>query len=519
MNVNHRIRAAFWCVAPVAGFLQTWGYRFFIEPDGVNYLDIADAYLRHDWPSAVNSYWSPLYSWLLAGIKWVFAPSGYWESTVLHLLNFVILLAVLFCGEFLIRGLIKERREGSLPDWAIGAIAYSLLLFVSLFMNSAYLDTPDLCASALIYLAGGLLIRIRSGRATSVTFAALGVVLGFAYFSKTVMFLVAFAFLASIGIRRGAVLALSCFAAVTLPWIIVLSYAVGHLTYGDSGPLNYAWYVAHSGSPIHPPRAICTSPQVEEFASPIRATYPPWYNPPYWSEGLHPRFDLKAQYAALGRNTAYYLHLLTGQKEYLAGFLLIFLTRPRLLPIRWHLLIPAFWGFGLYALVHVESRLVGVFFVFFWLALFSCLRVRSQRLVAAVVLAIVSATTFKIVKGEISGSHHDRNVQWQVTQTLQKRGIAPGSLLAVLGHSNEGDYWAHVGGFRIVADVPLEEVQSYWSATHEKRAQISSSLASLGVKAIVSATVPPIPDGWQPLGDSGFYVSILRAPGRIDEPR
>jgi hypothetical protein len=478
MNVNHRIRATFWCVAAVAGFLQTWGYRFFIEPNGVNYLDIADAYLRRDWGSALNGYWSPLYSWLLAGVKWLFAPSAYWESTILHLLNFVILLAVLFCGEFFIRELTKDRREGSLPDWAIWAIAYSLLIFVSLFMNSAYLDTPDLCTSGLIYLAGGFLIRVRSGRATSVTFAALGVVLGFAYFSKTVMFLVAFAFLASIGIRRGTLVSLSCFAAVALPWVIVLSHSVGHFTYGDAGPLNYAWYVAQSGSPIHPPQVIYSSPKVEEFATPIRATYPLWYNPPYWSEGLHPRFDLKAQCAALMRNTAYYLHLLTGQKEFIAGFLLLFLAGPRLLPIRWYLLIPAFWGLSLYALVHVEARLVGVFFVFFWLALFSCLRVRSQRLVTVAALMIVFATAFKTVKAEVSGSHNSRNVQWVAATQLGQLGLHPGDRVAVLGHTTIADDWAHLGGLRIVADVPLEEMPSYWSATPEKRSEISSALAA-----------------------------------------
>ena len=71
------LRSWFWSFATLAGLIQCWSYRFWIEPDGVNYLDVANAYLRHDWSVAINSYWSPLYSWLLALTFYVTRPSGY----------------------------------------------------------------------------------------------------------------------------------------------------------------------------------------------------------------------------------------------------------------------------------------------------------------------------------------------------------------------------------------------------------------------------------------------------------
>src|SRR5256885_5480727 len=37
------------------GFLQAWAYRFYIEPDGVNYLDIARAYLKDRKSTRLNS--------------------------------------------------------------------------------------------------------------------------------------------------------------------------------------------------------------------------------------------------------------------------------------------------------------------------------------------------------------------------------------------------------------------------------------------------------------------------------
>src|SRR5690242_15526452 len=94
------VKTGFRLLAFVLGFFQTWASRFYIEPDGVNYLDIAQAYLRHDWTNALNAYWSPLYSWLLALVQWAFHPSPYWESTFLHLLNFVMFLFALAGFEF-----------------------------------------------------------------------------------------------------------------------------------------------------------------------------------------------------------------------------------------------------------------------------------------------------------------------------------------------------------------------------------------------------------------------------------
>ncbi len=70
MNPSVRkTKVFFWSLAVSAGFIQAWGYRFYIEPDGVNYLDVADAYRRGDWSSAINGYWSPLYSWLLMLVR------------------------------------------------------------------------------------------------------------------------------------------------------------------------------------------------------------------------------------------------------------------------------------------------------------------------------------------------------------------------------------------------------------------------------------------------------------------
>jgi len=471
----------------------------------VNYLDVAAAYARHDWSSAINSYWSPLYSWLLAATMVVARPAPSLESTVLHAMNFFLFLSALFCGEFFLAELMKDRTEGAMPEWALWCIGYSLLLFVSLFMNPPYLDTPDLGTSAFVYLAAGLLVRIRTGKATPAIYAALGIVLALAYFSKTVMFLVAFAFFAAGGMRRRMFIAVATFAVVALPWIAILSQSAGHLTYGDAGKANYIKYVSYAGSPLHPLRFVSTSPEFREFATPIRATYPPWYAPPYWIEGLRPRVDLKKQVVVLENSIRYYFHLLSGQKEFVLGVLVILAAWPSLPAIRWHLLLPPLCGFWLYAMVHVEPRLVGVFFFLLWSTLFAALRVRARAVILLVTLLIVLVTAFKIIKAQAVTRKQVENVQWKTADGLRRSGLTPGALVAVFGHGNEGDYWAHLGGFRVVADIEREKMPSYWSARPEIRADIRHRLKELGVQAVV-LTERPAEDGWQPVSGSPYWV-------------
>jgi len=473
----------------------------------VNYLDVAVRYVRHDWSAAINSYWSPLYSWLLASTMAIFRPTPRMESTVLHALNFLIFLGALACGEFFLRQLIRELREDSMPEWALWCIGYSLLLFVSLSLNPPSLDTPDLCTSGLFYLAAGLLIRMRAARTPSAVCATFGCILAFAYFSKTVMFLVAFAFFVAAGVRRQTLVAVACFLAIALPWIVILSHSVGHLTYGDAGTINYMKYVSSSGTPLHPVRLMSSEPKVWEFATSIQVTYPPWYVTS-WVDGIHPHLELKKQAAVLISNAHDYLRLLSGQKVFMLVFLLVFLAWPSMSTNHWYLLIPPLSGFGLYALVHVEPRLVGAFFFISWMVLFTSLRVRLRWVVVLAAIAIIGGTVTKVVMAQLGSMKHSENVQWYTAEGLLRAGLPTGSYVAVFGHGDEGDYWAHLAGLRIVADIEREQMPAYWSLPNAARAEIEARLEQRGVQAIIS-TGKPREDGWQTIPRSTYYLRLL----------
>jgi hypothetical protein len=54
-----------WSIVVLAGAVQAITTRFYVNPDGVSYINLSDAYFRGDWSAGVNSYWSPLYPFLI----------------------------------------------------------------------------------------------------------------------------------------------------------------------------------------------------------------------------------------------------------------------------------------------------------------------------------------------------------------------------------------------------------------------------------------------------------------------
>jgi hypothetical protein len=105
-----------------------------MNPDGIAYLDMADAYFRGDWTTAINAYWSPLYSWILGVAMHLGKPSMHWEFPLVHVVNFFMYLAALGSFEFFWTQLMHYRRnndsgDGSvtLPEWALLALGYTLV--------------------------------------------------------------------------------------------------------------------------------------------------------------------------------------------------------------------------------------------------------------------------------------------------------------------------------------------------------------------------------------------------------
>ena len=357
---ERRLVILFWALGLLLGAVQAWTGRNAMNEDGIAYLDIGDAYLRGDWSRALNSYWSPFYSWLLGLALFIVKPSPYWEFAVVHLVNFAIFVATFWCFRFFLAELVDQRQRAfeaseeemfGLPSWAFFALGYALFVWFSLDWISIRIVTPDMGVSAVVYLASGLLLRMQRQRDNWSNFIFLGVVLGCGYLIKYPLFPLAFVFLtisafsiesARNGLTR-ALVALLIFLAMGGPLFVGFSRRAGHITFEDSARLNYAWNVngipayAHwqggppgDGEAMHASKESLEGISVYEFEKPNWGTYSLWYNPVYWHEGLQVHFHLQKQLTKLMATSKIYFNMFFRlQAALIAGFLMLFMTSGR----------------------------------------------------------------------------------------------------------------------------------------------------------------------------------------------
>lgn len=564
---KHSLAAIFLLLTILLGLLQAWAYRQNSSSDDlISYLDIGDAYLRGEWRTAINGYWSPLYSWILALSLHILRPSAYWEFFTVKLVNFFIYLLSFFCFTFFLREFIlhylarihqEPYKHYKIPIRVWLVMGYSLFLLSSLQWIGIYCDTPDMCVAAIVYLATGIVLRLyRSQSSNWLNFIILGVVLGFGYLAKTAMFPLAFVFLLtatfSVGDLRKALLptlvSLIVFLTISAPLIIAISTTKGHLTFGDSGKLNYAWMVTQevrpyrfwqgnesgSGIPEHPPRKLFSQPEIFEFRTPVGGTYPPWYDPSYWYEGLIVKFDLEKQINVIKTNIYYYFQSFFGVLIFAYLLTLIgskFLLSIKALKANSMLLIPAIAGLGIYMIgmdmpkAFIErqpsTRYIAPFIVLLFAGVFASVRLprlKFKRLVVSITFAalvlISSYQLFNETSVELwSLMEPNQHIQWQVAHSLTQLGVQPGDKVTIMGrYIYPDDHWARLARVKIVTEIM--DGCSFWQQTPIVRAKILHDIERTGSKLIVQKPEIKIPseaiDGWQKLSNTNYYVYFVK---------
>lgn len=545
-------RVTVWLVTIFAGSLQAWSSRFSINPDGNSYLDIASAYLKADWKNAINAYWSPVFSWISACCLWVLQPNPYWETTLLHFINVLALIAALRCFEFFFKELliwrkaVEQSREDDSPLsytiwWVLG---YSVFLSSALSVLSVKIITPDVWVCVFTYLASALLLRIQGAKASWLTFAFLGLSLGAAFLTKSFYFPLSFVFLIAAWLAnrnrpRGLLhvgVAVIAFVLLAGPFVLALSKAKHRITFGDTGKLAYVMMVDQiqqplfwqggngTGVPRHPIREIFAHPRIYEFATPVAGSYPPLYDPSYWMEGATPRLRLKGQLRVLRQSAGTFFLIFDHQVEFATALLiLLFLARKRregLQAVRrlWLLWTPSAIACLAYSLVLVEPRYVVSFLSILWIAAFSVVaavdRKQATRLWMAVVLAVASMTSLKLAKSMfsdlITAVSPQTNINSQIAEALRGLGISNGDKVAGVSLA-ANTHWARLAGVTVVAEIPLGEETNLWSASPQLQATVFHKLADIGAKLAVARDAPPsaLAAGWFPLGATGYWAHRL----------
>jgi hypothetical protein len=562
-----------WILCLLCGAIYAVVDRYAMNPDGLSYVDLASEFLKAGPASLINGYWSPLYPAFIGLLFRVFHPSPNAEFPVVHLANFVVFVITLTCFTLLVMSLLEAVQEHHALTPARASrqwIPFSFCMFLwctTVFIRPSS-ETPDLCVTAVVLLAGAICCRVVGTGGRTWQFVALGLLLGAGYYVKAVMFPISLILLVILLVslpggahnRRRVALAGVLFLGVSLPLVIAISTKVGHLSTGETGPINYAFYVnglsglpgwgresTDGGALLHPPRILLQRPVILEFGGPLKGTNPLWYDPSYWLAGTRARLSLRQELSTLKVTLGYDLGLASEMVGLCGGALMLLgfkLRRgsPGKAYRRW------WWAVmwpgavaGMYGLVHVEERFLTGFVILFWLGLYSLLSTKRDYAVRSAVIGTVGCVLLlqtavhmeKVVRA-YNGARVPEYIA--VGEALGAAGIRRGDLLAVVGgytydvggrnyriSSAFFAYYAHFVGARIVAavfdpsdgqDDPQRGSPAFWHISQAELARVTGTIRRLGVKAMVGLDRPHdcTQAGWIDIRGTDYSILMLREP-------
>ena len=570
-QVRYAIRVARF-IAVLVGLIDFYLTRFVVFSDGISYLEVARRYADGDLRGAVNAYWSPLYSWVLAIARLVCGANDGYELVSLHAINLAAYLLALFLFDRLVQRLLARRDNWTEQGKVTFVVcAYSVFVWCAYYMIGIYYCSPDMIVFALTILLALLLLRLDEGGTRWSTMVSLGTVLALGYFAKAALLPLSGIYILSATLRRPVVLSLlrrSLVPTVTLlllatPWILALRAKEGRWTFGDSGTLNYAWEVCGAarsvhwqgepgdiGTPLHPTRLIHREPDVYEFNGPIAATYPPWFDPTYWYAGVKPRLELGRQLAVAGTYLRFAGLLLLFAPGVFLSVLAVYYgssiaRAARASAAAWRLAVPCLATIALYSLVYIDTRYVAGSLLVLSLVVLSCTLpwVVSRRWLAVVrygaavtCLLFCSLLPLRVVyKFTHPQAPGYTDQQSRIAEEMRDLGLRRGDSIAYIGISANA-YWALLSGVTISAEIPVSfdrngridnyvldnysNLERFWGASPVERDSVLALLHDVGVRAVVADVVPAGADvtGWHRMrgqaasqrGPEGVFVRFLR---------
>jgi hypothetical protein len=595
-RLSHWLRRL-WPIYCLLTILATFGYALYdsyqIDGDAVAYMDIGDLIRAHNWHGVINGYWNPLYPALLALGHTIFHPTRYTELHAYYMVNFGIflleMLAVVAFTDALYN--LRELREAAtatttrlpflLDRYTLRYLGIGLLVISSQRELSMGKVRPDALLLALLLLAIAALLRHLA--TAHLGYAALmGIALGLAYLTKSFAFL--FTLLCVVAlvtfrlfwqkhaparITAAGLLALVCFSIVAGPYIAALSRQKGRFDFGDSGNLNYVWFVSGTEKMHlepdetslfgtaevhlkHPEKQLLKDPPIFSYKQLPYGTYPDWFDTSFFNERIKAHMNPHLQIVIIGQCIVRIIRYMCNHPEAWALILLLFLLGARLhLPFSpsanafW--LAPFLLGiatFCIYIMVNVEDRYVAVSFFLVLLPLFAAARIspaaqnseahntaaRTAASAAIVLLAFLAVGESARIVGQLRRDlvfihsptgWYDRET-FQAAHALNDLGVGPGDTIACIGTRAcvYDHYWARLAGVRILTEIYEPELPlNPYFVSIPNRAQAYDILRRQGAKVLVGyfdpglmTTSNPIAAGWRELNKTSFYALPLNLP-------
>jgi hypothetical protein len=493
-----------------------------VGADGLAYLDLARSYVRHDWHMALNGYWGPFYAWLLAIGMRIFQPGIRLEFPMVRALNFALFTAALFTFSKYWRSVAdwSKRISNDETPIPVGSPFVWMLIGYSLFVvNFAWsVDTvnPDILVAAIVFGIAALIFKLHDHSGHGIgAHAWLGLLLAIGYYAKAILLYFAVFVLAAIVVRgfrsrhpREPVTAILVFLVLVSPFVATLSRAAGQFTAGDSGKLNYAWFVngpetktwmkeSSGGAPIpfYPGSIVFDSPPVFRLPSIAGVTYAPWFDAARFDKHSHPTFDLRKQFRQLAVNLRYPREQILGAGAALSVPLLILVWYTPRASLRnfaatWFCTLPAAAVIGMYLLVHMVQRFVLGFSLVLWGAAFASVSVPpgqqllARRAMLAGTLVFAAYSMPGLLHYVISPRAESVGHDVAIAEAISRYDIKAGDPVASIGDGQEA-YWAHLARVSVVAEVWTIDSARFWSDQPVRQQAMLRTMADSDAKAVV----------------------------------
>ena len=557
-----RLQFGCWVALIAVAVARAWFTRYELAPDSMSYLDMARALAEGHPRAAINAYWSPGYPVLIALFLRLFRPNAYWEFPLVHVVNLLIFAGTLASFQVFWREAFEWHRiyargsETEIPEDAFWALGYAAFGIAILNIIRLGLVGPDLMVSAFAFLAGWSALRFR--RAPRIGRALLlGLVLALGYYAKAPLFPMAAIFILGACWQRSvsprtvllAGTAAVAFLLFCAPLVVALSRTDGRLTFGDSARLNEAFYIdgvqywrhwqggpPGSGMPTHPTRKLNDFPRIYEFTADDMGTYPPWFAPTYWYEGIQPHLKLRRQTVVFIRNLALEFQIImeSGAALVCVAIILALLAGYRNRWVKglsqlWFVWVPGAIAVLMFALIHVEVRFLGGWLVMLFAgSVCACLLPadagtrRAVRYIGAAALITAGAAVLLQASREAIGIDRAAGRSPQealIAAGLLQNGLHPGDHIAIIDDGT-GAYWAHLARLRIIAEIPAGNgshlsALDFWESGPEVQQRALGILERTGAKAVIAgspedspaASAPSIVrPSWKKIDETSAYV-------------
>jgi 4-amino-4-deoxy-L-arabinose transferase-like glycosyltransferase len=573
---NGRLRLLLALIVAALAVYPAWLTRFVLQNDTVSYLDMGSLFFSGHFARIVNGTWGPLYAMLLGAWLRLLRPTPQWEYPWIHLLLFLVFLFCIACFDAFLAALLEfrerqsasdERDDGSGP--ALTIIGYAIFAWATLILVTIQETNPDMLVAAFLFLACACTLRIHSRGASWGAIGLLGLAAAGGYLTKAAFLPVGALLIAAAAIagpdlrsklRVGGLAALVA-GLLALPYVAALSIQRGRLTFTQTGQYNYAVHVngvadrhwqgetPGAGQPVHPTRQLLHSPAVFEFATPLPGTYPYWFDPSYWYEGVETPFDWTHQKRATLGNAEAFVGLAFAINCAPLSLLILLqsLALRRKGAVRrtikyWIVLLPAAVALVPYVLIHWETRyLAGSLCVLMVTAIASArlpaLPQTRQVYAAAAVLVVVlfflpggpssTASTLGFWQAVRHSWPQSENVYWRAASALHEAGYPEGTKVATIEFGDMTHVlWARLARVQIVAEVyyrpegqldhyPRENQEPvlslFWDSPLGARQRALLALKSAGARVVVTTGTPrgPGAEQWRQLDQSGYYYAGL----------